>query len=188
MIMKKILLTVLSIISLILSYGQRSSVEEVLGFLLVFPYDLGSYSSEPVNIIKQLNEQSQWGYNTWRLPTDEELSLLRANNYLSEERYMSKETNTSFGRVLLVTDSKSAKNASLEIRLKQAKSNCESFIDLGLPSRKKWRFNAVMPIENNFPDVDDLIEKIKQWGQRSGGWMLTSKQDWDELLSNCTFE
>ena len=43
-------------------------------------------------------------YNTWRIPTAEELALLRANGYLGDAVYMSSQTASSKGIVLLVTD------------------------------------------------------------------------------------
>ena len=95
----------------------RTSVETLWGYLKIFPMELGTFSSEPISVISNINAQVQYGYNNWRIPTNEELSILRANNYLGSGEYMSRE-NTS-GKVLLVTD---------------GKDYATLYVDLGLPS------------------------------------------------------
>lgn len=86
------------------SARTRSSVETVYGYLHVFPNELGVFQSAPTNVIANINAQKMHGYNDWRLPTNEELSLLLANGYLSGAQYMSKEKTS--GMVLLVTTGK----------------------------------------------------------------------------------
>lgn len=51
----------------------------LLGYLNVYPEDIGEYSTLPINIIASINQQGMYGYNDWRVPTNEELSLLKAN-------------------------------------------------------------------------------------------------------------
>ena len=81
---------------------KHSSVEVLYGYLKIFPNELGTFESEPSSVIAQINKQAQHGYNNWRIPTNEELSLLRANGYLGNGKYMTRETRN--GIVLLVTD------------------------------------------------------------------------------------
>ena len=81
---------------------NRDKVEILYGYLKIFPNELGVFQSEPVSVIAHINKQSMHGYSDWRIPTDEELALLRANNYIGDDEYMSKENNR--GIVLLVTD------------------------------------------------------------------------------------
>lgn len=83
----------------------RTEVEIVYGYLHVFPSELGEFQSIPTNVINNINNQSMHGYDEWRVPTNEELSLLRANGYLSGAQYMTKEN--ASGMVLLVTTGKS---------------------------------------------------------------------------------
>ncbi len=83
---------------------KRNSVETILGYLKVFPNELGTFTNEPTSIIQQINNQHMHDYNTWRIPTAEELALLRANGYLGDAVYMSDQTVSSKGIVLLVTD------------------------------------------------------------------------------------
>lgn len=82
---------------------QRTTVEVIYGYLKVFPNELGTFDAEPVTVIGHINSAAQHGYNTWRIPTNEELSLLRANGYLNANNvYMTQENKR--GQVLLVTD------------------------------------------------------------------------------------
>ena len=81
---------------------NRSTVEVLYGYLKIFPNELGFFESEPSSVIAQINKQAQHGYNNWRIPTNEELSLLRANGYLGSGQYMTREKTN--GIVLLVTD------------------------------------------------------------------------------------
>ena len=46
-------------------------------YLYVYPEDLGEFSSEPVNLIEQINRQKKYGYDDWRMPTREELEIIR---------------------------------------------------------------------------------------------------------------
>ena len=50
----------------------------ILGYLTVFPRDLGYYSSQPHDLISSLNRSKTFGKNNWRLPTEEELRLMES--------------------------------------------------------------------------------------------------------------
>ena len=127
----------------------RTKVETVYGYLHVFPNELGVFQSIPTNVISNINNQGMHGYDEWRVPTNEELSLLRANGYLSSAQYMTKEN--ASGMVLLVTTGKSvaekeaikaeqARQAEIA-RQKEAERQAEllKYVDLGLPSGTCWR-------------------------------------------------
>lgn len=60
------------------SLGKSPSgkVEIILGYLYVYPEDLGMFNGEPKNVIRAVNDQKLGDYNDWRLPTNEELSLM----------------------------------------------------------------------------------------------------------------
>ena len=83
---------------------MRTKVETLYGYLHVFPSELGVFQSQPISVIANINTQGLYGHNDWRVPTNEELSLLRANGYLSDGKYMTKESVS--GMVLLVTTGK----------------------------------------------------------------------------------
>ena len=93
--------------------AQRTTPFVILGYLKVFPNDLGKFDSKPINIISQINSQEQHGYNTWRLPTNEELSLMVANSVVSSsDAYMTSDGHKS-GIVRLVTDENTAKERQM---------------------------------------------------------------------------
>ena len=73
------------------SKRERTDVVVLEGFLKLYPEDLGEFSSEPSWLIKLINQQERYGYNSWRLPTQEELDFIRSNGYLSGNKYMTKE-------------------------------------------------------------------------------------------------
>ena len=96
--------------------ASRTTPFVILGYLKVFPNDLGRFDSEPSNIIRQINSQEQHGYNTWRLPTSEELSLMVANSVVSSsDAYMTSDSRRS-GLVRLVTDKGTAQEIAEEER------------------------------------------------------------------------
>lgn len=89
------------------SKRERTDVVVLEGFLKLYPEDLGEFSSNPTQLIKQINQQKRYGYNSWRLPTQEELDLIRSNGYLSGNKYMTKEDPS--GVLMLVTTEKQKK-------------------------------------------------------------------------------
>ena len=148
----------------------RSTVETLYGYLKIFPNELGEFQSEPTTVISQINKQAKYGYNNWRIPTNEELSLLKANNYLGNGNYMTRESRS--GKVLLVTDGKDLKSQGL--------------VDLGLPSRTLWKEEnepcgfysyeqAVSRFGNRLPTRTHL-EELKnkcQWTWTGSGYKVT---------------
>ena len=86
------------------SKRERTDVVVLEGFLKLYPEDLGEFSREPSWLIKQINQQERYGYSSWRLPSQEELDLIRSNGYLSGNKYMTKEDPS--GVLMLVTTEK----------------------------------------------------------------------------------
>ena len=87
-------------------------VKIVLNYLKVYPDDIGEYDAEPKNVIAQLNKQEKYGYNTWRIPTHEELTLLKNSGFSVGNSYMTAENPR--GIVLLVTDKADAATVNQE--------------------------------------------------------------------------
>ena len=56
--------------------SPSGKVETILGYLQVYPEDLGSFNGEPTSVITAVNRQRLYDYGDWRLPTNEELSLM----------------------------------------------------------------------------------------------------------------
>lgn len=144
---------------------KRTSVETVYGYLKVFPNELGEFSSEPTSVIAQINKQAQHGYNNWRIPTNEELSLLRANNYLGSGTYMTRENRR--GIVLLVTDGKDYTSIL----------NAQGLVDLGLPSGTLWRDKNESISFNDYFSYDQAINQF--------GSQIPTREQFEELINKC---
>ena len=83
---------------------QSDTLITLYNFLQVFPRDLGVFDTVPTGIIARLNESSQYGFCTWRIPTGDELSLLKSNEIVPfSETYLAQGGATA-GRCRLVTD------------------------------------------------------------------------------------
>ena len=145
----------------------RSGVETLYGYLKIFPNELGEFSSEPKSVIAQINKQAMHGYNNWRIPKEEELSLLRANNYLGRGQYMSKESDE--GIVLLVTDGPDYET----IQEQEQELKLMGLVDLGLPSGTLWK---VKNEEGEFYTYEQALK----YGSR-----LPSKEQFEELKNTC---
>ncbi len=156
------------------STSTRSSVETVSGYLHVFPNELGVFQSEPSNVIANINAQKMHGYNDWRLPTNEELSLLRANSYLSGASYMTTESRT--GMVLLVTTGKSVVEKDAIEAERQNLLNSGVVVNLGLPSKTLW-YAKNEGGDNARYTYDEAVSKF--------GNKLPSNEQFQELMDRC---
>ena len=143
------------------------------GYLKVFPNDLGTFDAEPRQVISRLNESQQFGYGSWRLPTNEELALMRANNLIGSGNYMTRENKK--GIVRLVTD----KERGVVVTVPAG------YVDLGLSSGTYWKEtnesgfynydNAVSKFGNKLPTKDQL-EELKnecEWTWTGNGYKVT---------------
>jgi len=183
------------------SSKTRTSVEVLYGYLKIFPHELGVFQSEPTSVINQINSQAQHGYNNWRIPTNEELSLLRANNYLGGGEYMSRENKR--GVVLLVTDGNDfstvqAEEQARRVREEQERKRAEQerikaeqerkamlkaqgWVDLGLPSGTLWKN------KNEGGNDGKKLYKMKEaWNQFRGS--LPTEAQFQELFSYCSWD
>lgn len=145
----------------------RSSVEILYGYLKIFPNEIGEFQNEPKTVIAQINKQAMHDYRSWRLPTNEELSLLRANNYLGNGKYMTRESKT--GIVLLVTDKDKGDTLSIL-------TVPDGYVDLGLSSGTFWKDKN----EYGFFTYDEAVSRF--------GSKLPSKEKFEELMSECKWE
>ena len=133
---------------------KRTTVTVLYGYLKVFPNELGTFTSEPSSVISQINTQAQYGYNNWRIPTNEELSLLRANNYLGSGDYMTRENRR--GIVLLVTDGKDVKTIQAEERERQEQDRIRKEEQERIKREEKERAERIMK------ETQERIERENQ--------------------------
>lgn len=143
---------------------QPSEPYVIYGYLKVFPNDLGTFSEQPKQVIARINQSQQYGYGTWRLPTNEELALMQANNVLGASgSYMTKENEK--GIVRLVTDKEKGETISIP----------DGYVDLGLKSGTLWKSQN----ESNYYAYYPALSKF--------GKQIPSKKQWDELRTSCTW-
>lgn len=167
----------------------RSKVEVLYGYLKIFPNELGVFQAEPTSVIAQINKQAQHGYNNWRIPTNEELSLMRANNYLGSGEYMTRESKR--GIVLLVTDGedyqtiqeKARKAEEERIKAEERKAaeerraaelKAQGFVDLGLPSGTLWKD------KNEESSLYTYEQAMSKFGDK-----LPTREQFEELINKC---
>lgn len=164
----------------------RTTPYVIYGYLKVFPNDLGTFESEPTTVIAQINKASQHGYNTWRIPTKEELSLMVANNVItSTSDYMSSDGQSS-GKVRLVTEktleeiaaARAEARAKAELQKKIDDARAQGYVYLGLPSGTLWKDKNEYKSEyGNFYTYDQAMAKF--------GSKLPTKEQFEELKSSC---
>lgn len=142
---------------------QRNEPYVIYGYLKVFPNDLGSFDAEPRQVISRLNQSQQYGYGTWRLPTNEELALMRANNVVGSGSYMTKENKK--GIVRLVTDKEKGEVLP---------AVPAGYVDLGLPSGTLWKD------QNEAGGLYSYDQAMAKFGSS-----LPTKEQLEELKNSC---
>lgn len=58
---------------------KLSAPIQLLGYLWVYPEDLGNFKQIPFDVINSINEQNMYGRDNWRTPTPDELAVLENN-------------------------------------------------------------------------------------------------------------
>lgn len=176
----------------------------LLDYLTVFPRDLGFYDNHPNSIISNINKQSLYGKNNWRLPTAEELKLMESfadEIGLGDDIYMA--SCHANGQVRLV--STGANSVSTEELIKSncayrfnnlLWSACNGLID---PSNKSevyaqgvlyGRFNNRVNIPKDRVDGPTVELGVKmtlsqfEKSQIPAGWRLPTKQEFLQMLSD----
>lgn len=133
----------------------------IYDYLKVFPNDLGTFDAEPQSVINRLNQSQKYGYGTWRLPTEEELALMRAENVIGSGNYMTRNSRSSRGIVRLVTDKENSDTVS-------------QYVDLGLPSGTLWK------AENEGIGYFSFYDAKNNFGEN-----LPTLNQWKELINVC---
>lgn len=105
-------------------------------YLKIFPKNLGHFSSCPTGIISQINNAVEYGYNTWRLPFQEEVELMFSEHILTEGSYMTYEKQEA-GLVRLVTDQELADVIAQKIAEEEYKKKIEEQTRLAEEEKKK---------------------------------------------------
>jgi len=80
----------------------------LLGYLWVYPEDLGNFGKIPTGVINSINVQRPYGRNNWRIPTPDELAILEANAEkigLGDDIYLATDHCNGVLRLVAVDDS-----------------------------------------------------------------------------------
>ncbi len=149
--------------------SPSGKVETILGYLQVYPEDLGSFNGAPTSVIAAINRQKLNDYSDWRLPTNEELSLMAtAKSQLgigSISGYMSQENAHSGGaKTVRLVRSGDANGGSSDGILTQ-----EDLQKAGFRFLQDWASRnvsvrtengEVVVLSNAFPkNSDDMLEE-----------------------------
>lgn len=116
------------------SNSSTSADEPVtlFGYLHVFPMDIGEFQVLPEQLLSAINKSMQYGYDSWRLPTTEELSIMRVNanlipNFKNADYLCSDSSNRGYARLVTTKGTvKERQNAIFNIL--GVTSNFDSFI------------------------------------------------------------
>lgn len=115
------------------SKRERTDVVVLHGYLKLYPEDLGEFGEKPSMLIRKINDEEKYGYDSWRLPTEEELEIIRSNGYLSGLKYMTQSDPR--GVLLLVTTKEPKKE---RIKLPIAKQDISLHGSIGCSYMHDW--------------------------------------------------
>ncbi len=201
--MKRTLFVLIMTLLCVTSNAQRKYVETIYGYLKVFPEELGTFESIPSTIISNLNARSIYSYNSWRVPTNEELQLIKSKGYLKTGvTYMTKENPK--GVCLLVTDKE----------IVTFTKDGHEYVDLGLSvkwatcnvgANKPEDYGDYFAWGETSPKAEYTTKNCIKYGERmsdisgnaqydaatanwGGSWRLPTKADLEELNNKCTWK
>ena len=58
---------------------KLSEPVQLLGYLWVYPEDIGNFKNVPVEVLLNINNTKPYGRDNWRMPTPDELAILESN-------------------------------------------------------------------------------------------------------------
>lgn len=136
----------------------------LLGYLWVYPEDLGTFKQIPLGVINSINAQKPYGRNNWRIPTPDELAVLEANADrigLGDDIY-------------LATD-----HCNGTLRLVAIEGEYPNCVKIGNTYWMKTNLGASTEDEcGSIVSYEDAVKYCPQ------GFRLPTKQEYDELIVN----
>lgn len=161
---------------------QAGKVYVLYGYIKVFPKDLGRISNIPASTIENINKQGSYGYNSWRLPTKEEIELITSaiDGMAAPSEYMytgnsSADDHTS-GYVRLVTTEPTNAATANEIAVTKSRRPIVLFEYLKIFPNDLGMFSAVPQT------IIDNINRLCVYGYDS--WRLPTPEEDQIIRSN----
>jgi uncharacterized protein (TIGR02145 family) len=163
---------------------KLSAPIQLLGYLWVYPEDLGNFKQPPLGVIGSVNAQNPYGRDNWRIPTPDELAVLENNADkvgLGDDIYLA--TDHSNGVLRLVSTGPTNAQASAE---KQSKKQA------AITSGKGVEINGVVWATGNVgaggfvSAVADGYYYTWESAQTAcpDGWRLPTKPELEDLMSH----
>lgn len=152
---------------------------QLLGYLWVYPEDLGDFKQIPVGVINSINSQSPYGMNSWRIPTPDELSVLEANADkvgLGDDIYLA--TDHRNGVLRLVSTGKSISEKAAK-RSEIISSGKGKLIGDVVWSTSLWKDCGFVEFDPDTYGYDNYIGKHCDYPD---GWRLPTSNEFEKLL------
>ena len=201
--MKRTLFVLIMTLLCVTSNAQRKYVETIYGYLKVFPEELGTFESIPSTIISNLNARSIYSYNSWRVPTNEELQLIKSKGYLKTGvTYMTKENPK--GVCLLVTDKEivtftkdgheyvdlglSVKWATCNVGANKPEDYGDYFAWGETSPKAEYTWENCITYGEQMSDISGNAQYDAATANWGGSWRLPTKAELEELNNKCTWK
>ena len=143
---------------------------QLLGYLWVYPEDLGTFKQPPTGVIESINAQNMYGRDNWRIPTPDELAVLENNADkvgLGDDIYLA--TDHSNGVLRLVSTGNTGSDKS---NIKQQAINSGTAIEISGTTWAKSNIGS----GREFLRTDAIKACPK-------GWRLPKQSEIEDLIS-----
>lgn len=137
----------------------------LLGYLWVYPEDLGNFKQVPESVIRALNAQNPYGHNNWRIPSPDELAVMEANAErigLGDDIYLATDHSNGVLRLVCIDNEY---------------VNLENFIQIGNTYWAKTNFGTKIITEPGRPlTYQEALDKAP------AGYRLPTEEEALELI------
>lgn len=135
------------------SKRDRTDVVVLYDYLRLYPEDLGEFREKPSTLIKKINDEISYGYDSWRLPTEEEMDIISSNGYLSGLKYM---TQSDPRGVLLLVTTKEPKKERIKLPIAKQDISLHGGIGLSYSTYSSLGFSIGMKYKYKPSDKFDI--------------------------------